>query len=165
MAEPRRPTRTPPAGVPATRSGPRARRPSYDEGVTDLAERYGAPSRSRRPLVVGLVAVLAVAGLAWLAWVISFHGRPQVTSEMVGFRVHGQHAVVARFSVVRRDADVTASCLLRAYADDHSVVGELTVPVKGPDPSTTVSSSVRTERRATTVDLVGCTAPGQKQAR
>jgi hypothetical protein len=44
-------------------------------------------------------------------------------------------------------------------------VGELTVPVKGPDPSTTVSSSVRTERRATTVDLVGCTAPGQKQAR
>ena len=133
--------------------------------MTDLAERYGAPSRALRPLLVGLVAVLALAGLAWLVWVISFHGRPQVTSAMVGFRVDGQHAVVARISVVRRDADVTASCLLRAYADDHSVVGEATVPVKGPKQNTTLATSVRTERRATTVDLVGCTAPGQKQAR
>ena len=109
--------------------------------------------------------VLAVAGLTWLFWVISFHGRPQVTSEMVGFEVDGQHAVVARFSVVRRDAGVSASCLLRAYADDHSVVGEVTLPVTGPQTSRSISASVRTERRATTVDLVGCTAPGQKQAR
>ena len=133
--------------------------------MTDLAARYGTPSRAGRPLVFGLVVLLAVAGLAWLFWVISVHGRPQVTSEMVGFEVGGQHAVVARFTVVRRDADVTASCLLRAYADDHSVVGEVTVPVTGPDRSRTLSTSVRTERRATTVDLVGCTAPGQKQAR
>ena len=76
-------------------------------------------------------ASLAVAGLAWLVWVVLFHGRPQVTSQMVGFDVDGQHAAVARFTVVRRDADVTASCLLRASADDHSVVGELTVPVTG----------------------------------
>ena len=133
--------------------------------MTDLAARYGTPSRARRPVVVGVVVLLAVAGLTWLFWVISFHGRPQVTSEMVGFRVDGQHAVVARFSVVRRDADVTASCLLRAYADDHSVVGEVTVPVTGGQTSRSISTSVRTERRATTVDLVGCTAPGQKQAR
>ena len=133
--------------------------------MTDLAARYGAPSRARRPVVVGLVAVLAVAGLAWLVWVISVHGRPQVTSEMVGFDVDGQHAVVARFTVVRRDAGVPASCLLRAYADDHSVVGEVTVPVTGAATNRMISSSVRTERRATTVDLVGCTAPGQKQAR
>ena len=133
--------------------------------MTDLAARYGTPSRARRPVVVGVVVLLAVAGLAWLFWVISFHGRPQVTSEMVGYQVDGQHAVKARFTVVRRDADVPASCLLRAYADDHSVVGEVTVPVTGPDRSRTLSTSVRTERRATTVDLVGCTAPGQKQAR
>jgi hypothetical protein len=133
--------------------------------MTDLAARYGSPSRARRPLVVGLVVLLAVAGLGWLFWVISFHSRPQVTSELVGFDVDGQHAVVARFTVVRRDADVPASCLLRAYADDHSVVGEVTLPVTGPQTSRSISASVRTERRATTVDLVGCTAPGQKQAR
>ena len=133
--------------------------------MTDLAARYGTPSRARRPVVVGLVVLLAVVGLAWLFWVISFHGRPQVTSEMVGYKVGGQHAVKARFTVVRRDADVPASCLLRAYADDHSVVGEVTVPVTGARTNRSVSASVRTERRATTVDLVGCTAPGQKQAR
>jgi hypothetical protein len=133
--------------------------------MSDLATRYGTPSRARRPLVVGLVVLVAVSGLAWLLWVISFHGRPPVTSEMVGFEVEGQHAVQARFTVVRRDADVTASCLLRAYADDHSVVGEVTVPVTGVRTNRDVSASVRTERLATTVDLVGCTAPGQKQAR
>ena len=95
----------------------------------DLAERYGAPSAGRRPLVIAGIVVLAVVGLSWLLWVVLFHGRPQVTSAMVGFDIDGQHAAVARYTVVRRDATVPASCLLRAYADDHSVVGELTVPV------------------------------------
>jgi hypothetical protein len=131
----------------------------------DLAERYGTPSRVRRPLLVAVVALLAVAGLGWLLWAVLFHGRPQVTSEMVGFDVSGQHQTVARFRVVRREADVEASCLLRAYADDHSVVGERTVPVTSGPLASTHSVAVRTERRATTVDLVGCTAPGQNQAR
>jgi hypothetical protein len=115
-------------------------------------------------VVAGVVA-LAVVGLAWLLWVMLFHGRPLVTSEMVGFDVAGQHAASARFTVVRRDADVRASCLLRAFADDHSVVGELTVPVTSGARTATRSATVRTERRATTVDLVGCTAPGQRQPR
>ncbi|CAN5437340.1 hypothetical protein BH10ACT10_BH10ACT10_03890 [soil metagenome] len=130
-----------------------------------LAERYGTPSRHRRPLVIAGVAALALVGLAWLLWVVLFHGRPQVTSEMVGFDIDGQHAAVARFTVVRRDATVPASCLLRAYADDHSVVGELTVPVDSTVEAVNLSSTVRTERRATTVDLVGCTAPGQRAPR
>ena len=131
----------------------------------DLAERYGAPSAGRRPLVIAGIVVLAVVGLSWLLWVVLFHGRPQVTSAMVGFDIDGQHAAVARYTVVRRDATVPASCLLRAYADDHSVVGELTVPVDSPSGTVTMSSTVRTERRATTVDLVGCTAEGQRQPR
>ena len=131
----------------------------------DLAERYGTRSRARRPLFVAGVALLAVAGLGWLLWVVLFHGRPQVTSEMVGYEVAGQHRTVAHFTVVRRAADVEASCLLRAFADDHSVVGELTVPVTSGPLAATHSVAVRTERRATTVDVVGCTAPGQDQAR
>ena len=131
----------------------------------DLAERYGSPSRARRPLVVGVVVLLAVAGLGWLLWAVLFHGRPQVTSEVVGFDVAGEHQAVARFRVVRRAADVEASCLLRAFADDHSVVGERTVRVTSGPLASTRSAAVRTERRATTVDVVGCTAPGQNQAR
>ena len=135
--------------------------------MTDLASRYGTPSPLLRPLVVVGVAILAAAGLGWLVWAMLSHGRPQVTSELVSFDVAaGQHRVDARFTVVRRDSDVKASCLLRAYAADHAVVGELNVPV-GPGRRTTatLARSVRTERRATAVDLVGCTAPDQPRPR
>ena len=131
----------------------------------DLSQRYGAPSRRRRPAVVAGVALLALGALAWVAWVALFHGRPEVSSTLVGFDAAEQHAATARFTVVRRDRDVRASCLLRAIAADHSVVGELTVPVTSGPEERTLSTTVRTERRATSVELVGCTAPGQKQRR
>jgi hypothetical protein len=133
--------------------------------VTDLAERYGAPSRARRPLVVALAVVLAAAGLAWLAWATIFHSQPAVTSQLDGFDVRGQHAVSATFTVVRRDRDVRASCLLRASASDHATVGELTVRVVAGEAEQRLTKTMRTERRATAVDLVGCTAPEQSHRR
>ena len=133
--------------------------------MTDLAERYGAPSRARRPIVVTLAVVLAAALLAWLAWAALAHGRPEVTSQLVGFEVHGQHGVSATFTVVRHDPEVKASCLLRASANDHAVVGERTVLVASGDSTRRLTRTMRTERRATTVDLVGCTAPGQSTRR
>jgi hypothetical protein len=48
---------------------------------------------------------------------------------------------------------------------DHSVVGELTVAVDSGPATSTVRSTVRTERRATGVELLGCTAPDQVQSR
>jgi hypothetical protein len=131
----------------------------------DLADRYGAPSGARRPLLVVAVGLLAVVALGWVVWVAMFHGRPEVTSTLIGFDAGDQHAATARFTVVRRDTDVRASCLLRAVAADHSVVGELTVPVTAGAEVRTLSADVRTERQATTVELVGCTAPGQQQPR
>ena len=135
--------------------------------MSDLAERYGAPSRARRPLVVGAVAVVGLVALAWLVWVVLVQSRPQVSSQLVGFTVRGEHAARASFTVVRRDESVRASCLLRAFASDHAVVGELTVPVAGRTGGTQsqLTRTVRTEREATTVDLVGCTAPGQSAPR
>jgi hypothetical protein len=133
--------------------------------VPDLAERYGAPSGGLRSLLVAGVVVLAVAGLVWLAWVVMFHGRPQVTSQLVAFEVRGEHAATATYDVARREPQVRATCLLRAFADDHAVVGELTVPVTSGPASARLTSTVRTERRATTVDLVGCSAADQAQRR
>ena len=124
-----------------------------------LAERYGAPSPARRSLVVAGVSVLAVAGAVWLVWVVVFHGRPDVTSQMVAYDVQGQHAATATFTVVRRDPAVQASCLLRALAQDHSVVGELTVPVTSGPTTARLTSTVRTERKAGSVELVGCRTP------
>jgi hypothetical protein len=62
------------------------------------------------------------------------------------------------------DADVEASCTLRAYAVDHTTVGELTFT---PDPTEgrRQVETIRTERRATSVESIGCTAPGQDRPR
>ena len=134
--------------------------------MTDLAERYGSPSPTRRTVVVAVVVVVAAAALSWLAWVMLVQGRPLVQSDVVGFERVSQHQARATFAVVRRDEDVAASCLLRALAADHTIVGELDVAV-GPGGATTqtLERTLRTEREATSVDVVGCTADGQPRRR
>ncbi len=128
--------------------------------TTDLADRYGAPSRSRRPLTIALATVLAVAGLSWLAWTAWFHSTPDVSSELITFEVTADHQVAATLQVELQEG-VTASCRVRAYAEDHTSVGELAfAPVDGNN-----EVVVRTERRATSVEKIGCTAPGQPRPR
>ena len=134
--------------------------------VTDLADRYGTSTTGRRKGTVAVVVLLAAAGLAWLVWVMLVHGRPAVQSETTGYETVDQHTVTARFTVVRRDEDVEADCLVRAYADDHSIVGELNVTVGPGEPAVqTLEETVRTERAATSVEVVGCTAEGQRRRR
>jgi len=55
--------------------------------------------------------------------------------------------------------------LLRAYAPDHNVVGELSVAVDSGPTTASMRSTLRTERRASSIELVGCTAAGQSQQR
>ncbi len=136
------------------------------ERVTDLSERYGSPSATRRKALVAVVVVLVAAGLSWLAWAVLEHGRPEAQSALVSFRTEGQHAAVATFTVVRRSEDIEASCLLRALATDHTIVGELEVPVGPGAPRVqTMEQTVRTEREATSVEVVGCSTPRQPQRR
>ena len=134
--------------------------------MTDLSQRYGTPSGTRTKTVVAVVVVLAAAALSWLVWVMLEHGRPEAQSSMVGFSAEDQHAAVATFTVVRRSADIEASCLLRAFSSDHTIVGELDVTVGPGEPTTqTLEETVRTEREATSVEMVGCLTDGQKQRR
>ena len=127
----------------------------------DLADRYGAPSPWRgRTLLVASV-VVAAAFLGWLGWTIWDQSTPEVRSSLVGYDIVDQHRADATVEVSLSDDDVQATCLLRAYAEDHSVVGELLfAPEDGRS-----TQSVRTERRATSVELLGCTAPGQNRPR
>jgi hypothetical protein len=116
--------------------------------------------------VVAVAGLLSAAFLGWLTWVALEHGDPAVTSELVSFEVVGQHSSTATFTVARRTPEVEASCLLRAQARDHSVVGELNIAVgPGGSPVTTLTEAVRTEREATSVSVVGCTAEDQAQRR
>ncbi|MFN8195937.1 MAG: DUF4307 domain-containing protein [Nocardioidaceae bacterium] len=125
-----------------------------------LVERYGGARRGRRvALLVGLAPVV-VAFLAWVVWAAWLHSTPQVDSELVGWDVVDEHSVTAEVEV-QLDEGATARCLVQALADDHTPVGELSwVPEQGRH-----EVSIRTERLADAVNLVGCTTPDQKRPR
>jgi len=126
-----------------------------------LADRYGAPSRWQRPATIALAVLLAVVGLGWLAWTAWFHSTPEVSSEVITYEVTDDHEIRARVDVRLEDGAQDASCRVRALSEDKSAVGELAfTPVAG-----TNEVVVRTERRATTVEKLGCTAAGQPRPR
>ncbi|GAB3254930.1 DUF4307 domain-containing protein [Nocardioides dilutus] len=129
-----------------------------------LADRYGAPSAGRRRLLVGATVVVAVVFLGWLVWTMAGSTQAQVTSELESFSVVDDSTVSVVLVVSLADDEVEASCRLRAYAEDHNVVGELAFT---PDPAVGQRQvvEVRTERRATAVESLGCTAEGQKRPR
>jgi hypothetical protein len=96
----------------------------------------------------------------WLTWTTLFHASPPVESQLAAYDIVDDNRATAVVSVSLDDG-VVASCTLRALADDHSTVGELAFePVDGRNEVT-----VRTERLATSVTLLGCTAPGQPRPR
>jgi len=128
--------------------------------TTDLDARYGSSSPVRRRVVAALVASLVVVFGGWLVWATLFHATPAVESELIAFEVLDENTARAVVGVSLEEG-VVASCTLRAFAEDHSTVGELAFePVDGRN-----DVIVRTERRATSVTLLGCTAPGQPRPR
>jgi hypothetical protein len=129
-----------------------------------LAERYGAPSAARRRVLVIATTLLAVVFLGWLGWTVVGHTNTEVTSELEGFSVIDDSTVSAVLVVSLADDDVEASCRLRAIAEDHTTVGELAFT---PDPGAGRRQvvEIRTDRRATAVESLGCTAEGQNKPR
>ena len=153
---------------PCPRPGPRRLpRGCEHEAVTThpaLADRYGAPAPWRRRAVIAASVAVSLAFLGWLTWTIWESSTPAVDSDIVGYSIDGEHEATARVDVRLKDDTVRAECLLRAYAEDHSVVGELSfTPRYGAQQP--LEETVRTERRATSVELVGCTAPGEPRPR
>jgi hypothetical protein len=105
--------------------------------------------------------VVALAGLGWVAWAAYDEATPKVQSQLVTFHVSGEHAVSARIDVQVAAGTTGASCTVEALAADHSIVGELHFrPTDGANDVT-----VRTERAATSVEVAGCIADGQKRPR
>jgi len=127
-----------------------------------MTQRYGAPAPWRRRLAVGVAVVLAVVAGVLVAWAAWTHATPEARSEVVGFTVTDQHEVVADVQVQLSDRAKDVQCVLRAIAEDKSTVGEA---VFTPDASGRVSVPIRTERLATAVEKVGCTAEGQQRPR
>ena len=130
-----------------------------------LEDRYGATSPGRRRAVIVASGVLGVVALAWVAWAAWFQSNPDVQSSLRSFDVVNSHSVSAVVVVRARSDDVSASCLVRAFGEDHSVVGELNFKVTGVSGSSPHEVTLRTERAATSVELVGCTTADQSRPR
>jgi hypothetical protein len=136
-----------------------------DSGRTDLAARYGRPSRVRRALVVGVVGVLALTGLVWLLWVAFIQSNPPVASRLQAFKITSETTATATI-LVERTKNVEASCRLQAKAADYSIVGEVTLTVPADSPrSQTLQATLTTQRDATSVVLVGCTTADSHRPR
>jgi hypothetical protein len=133
--------------------------------VSDLAYRYGMPGRTNRVVAGVLVGALVVGAMGFLGWTILFHGDPEVQSQVRAFEVTSEHEVQAQLQVVRKNRSIEAVCRLQAVAEDHAVVGEVTIPVTDGPENQTLQLSIRTERRATTVTSSGCTTPDQPRPR
>lgn len=133
------------------------------DSTAALAERYGAPPGWRRSAVWALSIAVAAAFLGWLGWTIVDQSTMPVESELVSFDPVDEHTSTAIVDVRMADDASGVSCLLRAFAEDHSVVGELSfAPTPGDERP---EQRIRTERQATSVELVGCTADGQARPR
>ncbi|MGN6251999.1 MAG: DUF4307 domain-containing protein [Marmoricola sp.] len=137
---------------------------TVDEATrTLLQDRYGRGRRSRWPLLAG--AVIAAAALAWLVWAIAAQSNADVTSGLQSSSI-GEHTSTATIQVRISGTDVHPTCLLRATAADHTVVGEVHFTISDPPSrSFEVTRTIRTERRPTAIESVGCTAPGQSRPR
>ena len=133
--------------------------------MTDLQERYRTPRATTRVVALVLIVALVGSGISFLAWAVLFHGDPKVTSQLASWDIRDDHRVVASIAVDRESQFIEASCRLRAVAADHTVVGEVTVPVTDGPEQQSLEVEIRTERLATTVENLGCTAPDQPRPR
>lgn len=133
--------------------------------MTDLAERYRGPSRSSRVVALVIIVALVASGIGVLGWSVFSYGNPEVTSKLTRFEVRDEHTAVADFVVTRSSEYTEARCTLAAVAADHEVVGQVVVPVVDGPEEQALRVEVRTEREATTVDLLGCTTPDQARPR
>ena len=130
------------------------------------AERYGAPRAGRRRLLQVAVVVLAVVSLAWLLWVAAFHAAPDARSELRSYEILSPSEASATVLVDRSDDSVEATCIVQAYAQDRTAVGQRVFTLGPGDPEdATFDLTIRTERPAVQVVATGCTAPGQGRPR
>ncbi|HWJ65326.1 MAG TPA: DUF4307 domain-containing protein [Nocardioides sp.] len=130
----------------------------------DLADRYGAPSRGRRIGLLAVAAVVVVGFLGWLLWAMLFHADPAIASEEIGHDIVDDHLATIEVRIDIDEGVEDPTCALRAISHDKAIVGETTFepdPADGP----VHEIEVRTERRATTVEWIGCRAAGQPRYR
>jgi hypothetical protein len=127
--------------------------------VRDLpAGRYGAPKskRSRRWWYWALLAVFVVAGLVVAYVAYQNLGAGPIDPEVTAYHVVDDGTVTATFTVDRNHPDQAADCIVYALSADGSEVARAEVYVPPSETTISMSTTLRTDKRATTVEFYGC---------
>jgi hypothetical protein len=132
--------------------------PSTSQAMApSMAQRYGTDRPRRRWVGITLGGLLAAALFAWAVWAASSHGNEPIEAQITSYQVVDAHEIQVRVAAQFKDADVDGSCLVRATAEDHTIVGELNLTADELRAAKGKWLPIRTERRATTATLVRCT--------
>lgn len=127
--------------------------------VKDLpAGRYGAPKskRSRRWWYWALLAAFVVVGLVVAYVAYENLGATPIDPEVTTYRVVDDGTVTATFTVDRNHPNQAADCIVYALAGDGSEAGRAEVYVPPSETTIQLSATLRTDKRATTVEFYGC---------
>ncbi|MEU1225050.1 DUF4307 domain-containing protein [Streptomyces sp. NPDC005828] len=121
--------------------------------------RYGrsADERADRKLKItgAVLGVLFLGMMGWFGWHYVVDNK--ISAEMIKFEVVSDAEVQVHLEI-RKDAGIKGVCTLRSRSEDGAEVARKDVRVD--DPGTRVDRvfSLRTTARATSAELIGCTA-------
>ncbi|MCW2754772.1 MAG: hypothetical protein JWQ32_2183 [Marmoricola sp.] len=125
--------------------------------MSDLQQRYGTPSRTRRGTLIVVSTLICALFLGWLGWAIWFRSNPAIEADIASFDVVNVHQVRIKIQTRFRDESVVGSCLFEATAADHTIVGDLNLTVQQMRSAGGNWIPLRTFDRATTVQRMSCT--------
>ncbi|MFF8603719.1 DUF4307 domain-containing protein [Streptomyces sp. NPDC015232] len=121
--------------------------------------RYGrsADARADRKLMIAgaVLGTLFLALMGWFGWHYVVESR--ISAEIIKFEVTGDSEVQVHLEI-RKDADAKGVCTLRSRSEDGAEVGRKDVRVEENTGRLDKVYSIRTTARATSAELIGCTA-------
>jgi hypothetical protein len=121
-----------------------------------LAQRYRTDRPRRRLVGIALGGLLAAALLAWAVWAASPQGGAPIEAQVTSYDVVSTHETRVKVAAEFEDAGTDGGCLVRATAEDHTIVGEVNLTADELREKRGEWIPIRTERRATTATVVRC---------
>jgi hypothetical protein len=120
--------------------------------------RYGTPpkARSRRWRYWTLLAVFVVAGIVVAIVAYKNLGSTPIDPEVSAYHVVDDGTVTATFTVDRNHPDQAADCIVYALSGDGDEAARAEIYVPPSESTIQLSTTLRTDKRATTVEFYGC---------
>lgn len=129
---------------------------TIESDAARIARRY-PPRRVPRWAWIPVAVALALVGGTWLLWSALYGANPVVSGRISAFNVMSDTSVDAVLTVQRPDPRLPVTCTVVAKAVSYETVGQLPVRVAASDQELLdLPITLRTFKRATTVDLAGC---------